>query len=163
MSQRKSIAASSLLLLIVGVMAASALGAADRKNDQANWDNLKTLSQGQEVKVVMNDLKAYSGVFQDVSDEGIRVALHTGNATFARQDIFRVSSKAGTHRLRNAGVGAAIGGGSLAGIAAAKGDSSGDFGTGAVTVMGLIAGSAIGAVVGALVPSQAWRDVYRAR
>jgi hypothetical protein len=163
MSQPKSIAASSLLLWTVSLMAASALGAADRKNDQANWDNLKTLSQGQEVKVVMNDMKAYSGVFQGANDDGIRVALRTGSTTFARQDILRVSHKTGNHRLRNAGIGAAIGGGAGAGLGAAKGDSSGDFGTAFVAVGGLILGSAIGAGVGALVPSQAWRDVYRAR
>jgi len=144
-------------------MAASPLGAADRKTDLANWDNLKALRQGQEIKVVKNDVRAYRGIFQSVSDEGMTVALPTGNATFVRQDILRVSSKTGSHHLRNAGIGAAIGGGSLAGVAAAKGDSSGDFGTGFVAVMGLISGSAIGAGVGALLPSEGWRDVYRAR
>ncbi len=169
MSQRRSIVNSSLLLWIVGVMAASVLGAADRKTDQANWDNLKPLSQGQEIKVVLNDVKAYKGLFQSVSDDGIAVALRTGNATFARQDILRVSYKTGSHRLRNAGIGAAIGGGALAAAFGAKppfceqeNGCPGDRGVAAVAGVGI--GAAIGAGVGAVFPaSDAFRDVYRAR
>ena len=52
------------------------------------------MSQGQEIKVVLNDMKAYTGLFQSASDDGIKVALRTGNATFERQDILRVSHEA---------------------------------------------------------------------
>ena len=162
MSQRKSMVNSSLLLWIVAVMAASPLGADDRKTDQANWDNLKTLTQGQEIKVVMNDVKAYKGLLQSVSDNGIAVALRTGNATFARQDILRVSYKTGSHRLRNAGIGAA--GGSAAGLGVGLGAGCGSQFDSGLCYGGTVAAFAgLGAVVGAFLPSQAWRDVYRAR
>ncbi len=163
MSQLKRAICLTLVISIFGLMTGVPLGAADPQAEKGKWDNVKKLNSGQEIKVVMNDAKSYRGRVENVSDEEIKVSLATGDATFARQDILRVSTKTGTHRLRNTGIGAGIGGGALAGIAAAKGDSSGDFGTGAVAVMGLILGSAIGAGVGAALPSEAWRDVYRAR
>ncbi|MGO9269544.1 MAG: hypothetical protein ACLQOO_04685 [Terriglobia bacterium] len=126
------------------------------------------IETGQEIKVVENDVKAYEGVFQSVSNDGITVALPTGSATLARQDILRVSYKSGSHRLRNAGMGAAIGWGSLATAFVAKvpfceqeNGCPGD--RGAAAAVGLGIGGAIGAGVGAMLPSKGWRDMYRAR
>ncbi len=162
MSQLKRSLWHVLMGSTVGLLAISSLAAGDRRAQQPNWDNLKELTQGQQIKVVLNDAKAYRGQFQTVSNDGIRVTLATGNVTFPRQDILRVSSRTGSHRLRNAGIGAGIGAGAGAALVACGGESGGCISNGDAAVGGIIFG-AIGAGVAALIPSEAWRDVYRAR
>ncbi len=150
-----------LMILALGLMTGVPLGAADPQGEKGKWDNVKKLNPGQEIKVVMNDAKAYRGRLENVSDEGMRVSLATGNATFLRQDILRVSTKAGSHRARNAALGAAIGGGGGAGIGAAA--PSDYFGRSGSAAFGAVFGALSGAAVGAVLPSEAWREVYRAR
>jgi len=152
-----------IVLSILSVLLFSGLARTAVKPDQANWDNLKQLAPGQEVKIVLNDAKAYRGVFESVTTDGIGVALQTGKATFARQDILRVSTKTQGHRLRNTLLGTAIGGAAGAGVAASGDNSGSAFGSGGAVALGLIGGSALGAVVGAVMPAGGWRDVYRAR
>ncbi len=163
MSQLKRTLWHVLMGSTVGLLAISSLAAADRRAQQANWDNLKELTPGQDIKIVLNDAKAYQGRLETVSDEAIRVFLPTGRVDFARQDILRVSTRTGSHRLRNAGIGAGIGAGAGAGIAAHSGDIGSCTFDGGCPVAGVIALGAIGAVVAALLPSEAWHDVYRAR
>jgi hypothetical protein len=164
MSQRKSIAGSSLLVWIVAAMAASALGAADRKTEHANWENVKQLNPGQEIKVVLNDVKSYRGRIQTASDDAIVVRMATGEQTFKREDILRVSSKGEPHRGRNAAIAAGIGAGVGAGLgyaASAKGDPNDTPGAGALG--GALVGALLGGVTGTVVPTGGWHDVYRAR
>ncbi len=162
MREQTSILSLIFLLGVVGCLAGSPLGAADRKTGLANWDSIKEeLSQGQQIKVVMNNMKAYKGLFQKVSDDGITLTLRTGNKTLARQEILRVSYNTGTHHVRNAGIGAAIGGGSLVALCAAACNGFGSLSGEGVAIL-LPLGGAIGAGVGAALPSAAWRDVYRA-
>ena len=152
-----------LLVSFIALTASNALVAADRQSSKANWDNLKQLAPGQQIKVVLNDAKSYQGKFASTSDDSFVLRLATGEQSFSRQSVLRVSSKGQSHRWRNAGIGAAVGGGSLAGIAAAKYDGWEDFSRGQVAVAGLIGGGAIGAAIGAVRPTGRWYDVYRAR
>ncbi len=153
-----------LIVSVFGLAGGAPLGATEPQGEKGNWDNVKQLAEGQEIKVVLNGAKAYRGHFLSVTDEAVRVALPTGPVTFTREEIVRVSSKAGSHRGRNAAIGAAIGFGSgfAMGAGYCSGSSRGDCVAIAGTYLGaLLAGG--GAGVGALLPSEAWRDVYRAR
>lgn len=159
--------------VMIGVLSltAPALQAAGAKPDSANWDNLKTVTPGERIQIVLNDVKSYQGEFQTVSDEAIVVRLETGDQTFARQNVLRVSTKGESHRWRNAGIGAAVGAGAGLGIGAAAdagnncGASRGfgpcfpNVGKEVLTPLGGI----IGAVVGVVLPTGGWHDVYRAR
>ena len=58
MTQTETIVGSSLLLWFCGQQ----LSAEKGPTEQANWDSLKTLTEGQEIKVVLNDVKAYQPV-----------------------------------------------------------------------------------------------------
>ena len=131
---------------------------------QSNWDNLKELAPGQQIKIVLNGAKAYKAEFQSVSDDAIVVRLAPGDQTFERQNILRVSTKGRSHRLRNALIGAGIGGGVVAaGLGACSGyrEVVPCGGTGAGIGAGI--GGAWGGVIGAVVPTGGWHDVYRAR
>ena len=62
------------------------------KSPQANWDNLKGLAPGDDIRIVLNDKKSYKAKFQSVSDEAIVVRLATGE-----QDFHAAKRSAGLH------------------------------------------------------------------
>jgi hypothetical protein len=159
------------LVVVLMLCVTVPLRAGERQAARASWDNLKSLTQGQEIRVVLNDAKSYQGEFRSWSDDGITLRQAAGAQTIARQDILRVSSGAQKHRMRNALIGAAVGAGAGLAIGAA-GDhnscstKSGVFGPcfpnlgkEVFTPLGALAG----AVVGAVIPTGGWHDVYRAR
>jgi hypothetical protein len=175
MNQAKYVLFFGLALSTFAAVTGMPLHAADRQAANASWGNLKTLRPGQEIRVVLNDVKSYQGEFQALSDDGITLRQAAGEQTLARQDILRVSSKAQKHRWRNALIGTAVGAGAGLGIGAAADHSSNNSkcgGTGfcfggmfpnlgkeVLTPVGALAG----AVVGAVMPTGGWHDVYRAR
>lgn len=150
---------ASIFALLLGV----SLGRAEPPGEKANWNNLKNLLSGQEVQVVLTDAKSFQGRFQSVSDEALTVRLASGNKSFGRQTVLRVSSKGQSHRLRNTALGAGVGFGAGAAIGAAAGNPSAIGGRGTTALVGAAIGLATGAVTGAALPSGGWHDVYRAR
>jgi hypothetical protein len=129
---------------------------------QNNWDNLKRLAPGDDIRIVLNDAKSYRAKFQSASDAAIVVRLVTGEQTFTRENVLRVSTRGQSHRLRNAALGAGIGVG--LGFAVAAGTSRNDSEAQAIgyAVIPPFMGAA-GAGVGAFLPTGGWHDVYRAR
>ncbi|MGH9378554.1 MAG: hypothetical protein ACRD1I_07125 [Terriglobia bacterium] len=161
----KSILFLSLTVLLMEWMAIVPLGAAHRA-DIANWNNLKQLAPGAEIKIVLNNKKSYRGSFQSVSDEAIVVRLRKIAQTFSRQEVFRVSTKGKSHRLRNTLIGAGVGAGAgfAFGAAADAGDFSFHFASGNSGKEIFIPSFAVvGAIVGAALPARRWRSLYRAR
>lgn len=151
----------SLLLLVPGFSAA--------QTSQNNWDNLRQLAPGQQIRIVLNDAKSYTGQFQSLADAGIVVRLATGDRDFERQNVLRVSTQGKSHRGRNALIGLAIGtgGGIIVGVASPElGQGKCAHGS-CVNVesasMAGVVGAAVGAGAGAAIPARAWHDVYRAR
>jgi hypothetical protein len=148
--------------LLFGLMAASLFGAGPGA-DKKNWDNLKQLAPHEQIQIVLNDFKTYRGEFQSVSDEAVAVRVATGEQTFPRSDILRVSAKSKGRGHRNAWIGAGVGAG-LGVVAVAmdcRNDRPGCSPEG--VALGVPIGAGLGAFVGALVPSGGWHDVYRAR
>jgi hypothetical protein len=159
-----------VLLLAVAVSAFGAtmrlpLRAADAPAN-STWDNLKTLSAGQEIHVVLNGAQSFQGTFQSLSEGGITLRQSGGDQTVARQDVLRVSSKGQKHRGRNALIGAAVGAGVGLGLGAAA-DRSSQNDIIKLHHWGLAVGAPLGALIGAgggaLLPTGNWHDVYRAR
>jgi hypothetical protein len=151
----KTVTKTLLLLLMVP-------GFGLAQSSQHNWDNLKRLAPGDDVRIVLNDAKSYRAKFQSVSNAAIVVRLVTGEQTFTRENVLRVSTKGQSHRLRNAALGAGIGVG--LGFAVAAGTSRNDSEAQAIgyAVIPPFMG-AVGAGVGAFLPTGGWHDVYRAR
>lgn len=156
-----------LLALAMPTLAASPslMQAAGPAAGSSGWDQLKTLSPGQPIRVVLNDAKSYQGVFQSLSDDGITLRQPGGNQTLARRDVLRVSSKGRKHRARNVLIGAAIGAGAGLAIGAALDrQSQGTFIQ--LHHWGIAVGTPLGALLGAgggaLLPTGGWHDLYRA-
>jgi hypothetical protein len=149
---------------LLSLMAVPALQAAGPKPNTAIWDNLKTVTPGAKIQIVLKDQKSYVGKFQTASDAAIVVRLETGDQTFSRQDVLRVSTKGKSHRLRNALIGFGVGAGVGLGLGAAGDSSCGGncffpkLGEEVFTPVGAI----IGAGVGAALPTGRWHEVYRA-
>jgi len=156
MSQLKHTLCFGIAVSILGLTTGVRLGTARPRPEKADWENVKQLLPGEEVKVVLKDAKPCRGLLQTVTDEDLVLRLATGDQKFARQDILRVSSKSPSHRGRNAATGAAIGAVALgAGLSIAAASGWG-------MLAGAILGGGPGAIVGAVLPTGGWHDVYRA-
>jgi len=168
MNRRKYFFAIGITILLLGFTGIGPVYAAEPKSTQANWDSLKRLAAGDEVRVVLNNGKSYAAKFQSFSDEAIVVRPSAGEQTFSRQDVLRVSAKRESHRMRNALIGAAAGCGAGLGIAAGYAASQRKeypynryF-----EVDGPILGAALGAGgagLGVALSKGGWYDVYRVR
>jgi hypothetical protein len=168
--------AGFLVLTLLGACFSAGMASGqDSKERSSSWDNLKSLTPGQEIRVVMNDLKSYQGEFESLSDSGITLQQAAGEQTLARKDIFRVSQKIGqNHRKRNALIGTVIGAGAglVIGLSPYYHGRNCTEGPAffcasppnphlaeALTPVGGLVGAAIGAGVS----MGGWHDVYRAR
>ena len=88
-----------------------------------------------------------------------------GQETIKQQEVMRVSLKKTGHRRRNILIGAGIGaGGGLTLGAVAAGTCSGTLcgGHGPAVVVGVAgAGALVGTLVGAVIPTGGWREIYK--
>lgn len=159
-----------LRMTVLSIVWVSSFTPAAVSTEPANWDNLKQLAAGVEVKIVLNDAKAHGGQFKAVTDEAIVLRLASGaEQTFARQDVLRVSTEGKKHRGRNALIGLAVGTGAgvIVGVASPElGQGTCQQGScvnAASVALPAFVGAAVGAGVGAVIPAGGWHDVYRAR
>lgn len=160
MSQLKRTLSLGLVISILVLTAALPLVPAEPKPEKANWDNLKQLAPNEQIRIVLNDAKSYRGEFDSVNNEAIVVRVATGIQTFARENVLRVSTRGVPHQGRNALIGAAIGAG--AGVATMAGICQTTECKGHVEViLGVTAGAPLGALVGFVMPTGGWHDVYR--
>ena len=145
-----------LAVSILWLMTSVPLATAKPRPEKANWDNVKQLLPGEKIRIKLNNAKSCEGLLQSVTDDGMVVRLATGEQTFTRQNIVRVSQKGQSNRGRNAGLGALIGAGSGAAVGGAIAGPPGAL------LGALFLGMPPGALVGAVIPTGGWRDVYRA-
>ena len=139
----------SLSLLLVA--ATALLAQAD------NWPLLRGIYPGQHTHVHLLDGKRHSGGFISTTDANIVIRVPTGDQTFAKDQIKKVSVRKGSKRWRNAAIGAAVGAATIGILFAANdgGDADSSFIAGAIVAYGVI-----GAGIGALFPG--YDTLYRA-
>jgi hypothetical protein len=128
------------------------------------WGDVAALVAGTEVRVVAGS-KTVSGKVDRVTDSVLTLAAKKAPGNFNRTDISTVSVRKPGHRVRNVliGVGAGVGIGLAIGLATkAKPDQlhivPNSAVVGATTGVGAIAG----VIVGALIPTGGWREIYKA-
>jgi len=126
----------------------------------SNWDSVKTVAPGTEVRVTSGNSKPVRGKLDNVTDNNLVISPGTGPQSFPRPEIRSVSVKKKGHRLRNTLIG--MGAGTAAGLgiggAAASGCKQLLCGL-AVPVYGAI-GFIAGTVTGLVLPTGGWRQVY---
>ena len=106
-----------LLALLAACFNTWAASGQDSEGRSSSWDNLKSLPPGQEIRVVMKNVKSYQGEFESLSDDGITLRQAAGEQMLARKDVLRVSWKKGqNHRTRNTLIGGFVGAGAGLGI-----------------------------------------------
>lgn len=138
-----------------------------RQTNRNSWDALNTLRVGQKIEVVETNLKKHKGTFSTVTDEAIQLREGSGDVGIKREDVMRVTLLDKSHRLRNAFIFGAVGGGAGAGIGAATSrcsSTSGSFnfcglGRSVAIGIGTVAGLMGGAGIGAAIPSHP--TIYR--
>ncbi len=146
---------------------------AGAQTNHASWANLSALQAGQNIQVVDMNSKKHPGTFVNVSDTAISYQEAAGEQTIQKQDVRSVKLMESKHRVRNTLVGIGVGGGVGAGVGAGIGAATfhscssqsfciqpvGQGGSaGIAAVVGFVGGAAVGAVVGALLPSH--RTIY---
>ena len=148
------------LLLLFATTIAPSLRAADK----ADWSSLKGVAPAQTVKVTLTNGKSVQGEFQSVSDDALVIHLAGADQTFSRQEVRRLAIKRNGHRVKHVLIGAAIGAGAGlgAGVAVDRCPPNslicfGNKGKGILTPGFAL----IGAGVGALLPANAWQEIYR--
>lgn len=129
-----------------------------------NWDNLSALSQGAEIKVVVDRGKPQRGTFQRVTDDGITINFGTGDQTIGRHSVGRVEAKHAGHRGMHALMGMTIGALAGLGLGIASDHVNGNRPFALLPnggkAAGTSAGAMLGAGIGALLPSGGWKTIY---
>ena len=98
----------AFFLVGLGTLSTSSL-ASERQTRQANWDILKGLAPGDEIKIAVKNGKSETGTLRGVTEDGIVLRLTAENRLFERHDISAVFAKHEGHRPRNALIGALVG------------------------------------------------------
>jgi len=149
-----------LVCLVVVSLAATALA----QSNLTDWNTVKGLATGADVRLTAGSRTVHGKVLR-VNDENIVLALGKGQEMFPQQEVLRVRLRGDSHRGRNSLIGLA--GGTAMGVvvgAAAHNDCNGFCfynSRGADMAGGGILGGGLGAIVGALIPTRSWLEIYR--
>jgi hypothetical protein len=158
-----------LMVLSLGFATNPVFGSDNSIINKADWNNLSQLWQDQEIRIKQKDAKTIRGTFRSFSDEAIVLMLTSGDQTISRANVRRISIKRNGHRGRNVLVGASIGAGAGGGAGAGyKGCPAGNDcivgpNRGQAIAIGIALGAIAGTIVGAVIPTGGWRDIYKAR
>ena len=137
----------------------------------ANWDRIGQLTPGQKIRVTLLDGRRVRGEFESASGDTVMMRTRKSEATLGRTMVARVALKGKSHRWRNAliGLGVGAGGGLIAGAASDAATchpnvflgclGGKDIGKVVLTPLGAL----VGVIVGALIPTGGYRDIYRVR
>ncbi len=134
--------------------------------DWSKLGNAPGLSAGAEIEARTTDNKRYRGQFRRSDNEALVIATTSGEQRLARATVSRVLVKTQGHRLRNTLLGFGIGaaGGLILGtIADARCtgkciEGNEPLGKEAGTPFGAL----VGIIIGVVIPTGGWREIYRA-
>jgi hypothetical protein len=134
------------------------------QTNASSWNTVKALAAGTEVRILTGS-RTVSGRIDRISDDTLVLTSAGGQEVFKPQEVARVSLRGESHRRRNVLIGAGIGAGGGVGLGAAvAGSCSGTIcgGHGPALVAGVGGAAAVvGTLIGAVIPTGGWREIYR--
>jgi hypothetical protein len=146
--------------LLFAAFAMSAL--AHAQTSTGSWASVSQLAPGTQIRVTLSGGRTLQGSVQTVTPDSLAIAATKGQEMLPRTEVKRVETKRNGHRGRNALIGLGIGAGG--GLAVGAGIDSGDHGwfpnIGKAIFTPL--GALVGTIVGVLIPSGGWHEIYRA-
>jgi hypothetical protein len=145
----------TLLALVTTTLAA--------QTSLTNWNTVKALTVGTEVRITAGS-RTVRGTIDRITDDTLVMTSGKIQEMFDRQQVSAVSQRKLGHRMRNALIGLAAGTGAGLGIgiaARAKPNQLQLISNSAVTGAFTLAGALTGTVVGAVIPTGGWREIYK--
>ncbi len=152
------------LARVLCLSAVAVLFALNVSAQTAGWGVLKSIAAGAEVRIVVSGKSSLHGTLVGVTDDSFLLSSGSGQQTFGRQEVMRVSVKKRSHRKRNTLIGLAAGAGAglVFGLAEpCVAASCFPFSKGEVTAVTTTVGAAVGSLVGVAIPSGGWHEIYK--
>ena len=149
-----------LVLLLLLLLLTTAMTA---QTNVANWDTVKALESGTQVRVTAGG-STVRGRIDRITEDALTVTSGKGQETIDRQQVSVLSVEKSGHRKRNALIGLGVGTGVGLGVGIAARSKPGQLEiipNGAIVAGFGVAGALVGTVVGVVIPSGGWREVYR--
>ncbi len=157
---RKQIRRFIYRLSIVLAVVATTLGA---QTNVADWNTIKALTTGTQVRITAGS-RSVRGEIERTTDDILVVTSGKGQEMFDRQQVSVVSVKKPSRRKRNTliGLAAGAGGGLAIGIATRPGPGQWEIVSSEAVTAGLVgAGAIVGSLVGVIIPTGGWREIYK--
>lgn len=129
---------------------------------EGDWNRVERLQPGQNIEVVDDKMRSYRGEFGAAGADEMSLQTANGPLILKREAVIRVTLRENSKRLRNALIGAAIGGGAgiaLGAIVDKRFSNEGRAGMGYAICAPL--GAGLGAGLGAA--SHGFETIYRAK
>lgn len=147
----------------IGALLAVAAAAMDAQTSVTSWDTVKSLTAGTPVRVTAGN-STVRGKVERITDDGLMVTSGKGEHAFDRQQVSIVSVEKPGHRKRNTLIGLAAGTSAGLGIGIAARSKPGQLDiipNGAIVAGFTVAGALAGTIVGVVIPTGGWREIYR--
>jgi hypothetical protein len=147
----------------LAAMAALAATGLLAQTNAADWNVVKGLAAGTEVRVSV-DGRTARGTVDRVSDASVMVTSVKGQESLDRQQVLSIQVKKPGHRKRNVLIGMAVGTGAGLGTGIAARSKPGQLEivpNGAVVAAFTAAGGLVGTLVGLVISTGGWREIYK--
>jgi hypothetical protein len=128
-----------------------------------DWNIVKALAVGTDVRIT-SGTRTVTGTIDRITDDTLAITAGKGQEMFDRQQVSSVATKKPGHRMRNALIGLGVGTGAGLGIGLgirAHPDQLKIVSNSAVVGGSAAAGAVIGTLVGAVIPTGGWREIYK--
>ena len=138
------------------------VGLASGQANPVGWQRVQSIDPGHTIRVQTAN-KQHDGTFVKASDADITFqSREDGQVTVARSEVLRVHARSKSHRMRNAIIGAAIGGAASAVLYGTLGVLLQNEGSDDVAQV-VLTPIAMGAGIGAILPTGRLKKVYDAQ